>query len=513
MTDCGTDAYRGLKLPLWVAGLIVLVWGFDAAVAVRSDLFRVVDDSFFYLVVADHLAAGDGSTFNGVLRTNGYHPLWAWMLTPVAYFTSDTETYFDAALVLNRVLVLLATLLLADFAWRRASRWSVIALVCGVFWLHALRGTALSEAGVAVLMLAVVLRGFAAYEATYRASIGLGLASGLLVLARLDMVFLLAPMGLYLLWVHRSRAFYPVMWGVVTLVVLCPYLVWNQVTFGHLTPISGATKSTFPDAGFRSSAMPIDYWACLAVSWLSLAVLYFVRAGCSLRSVLFVVTVAASLQSVYLVCFTRFATHWHWYFNLHVVSAALGAGLLLSYLGSLRPLALMVRMMVSRWFQVPLAVCCSLLLCVAVVLLHRGPRQATAVWAELIGEAIPEGSICVVNDSPGMFAFFGGTRIIPTDGLMGDYESHKLFESLGAEAGMRLLGAEYFCWVVGYGQIWHEMDADVSRAGYGRVDIRMKSLILDAWVGSFAFSESDEVLRHFPAETDGTADGFVIWKM
>jgi hypothetical protein len=35
----------------------------------------VADDSLFYLVIGDHIARGDGSTFNGLFYTNGYHPL------------------------------------------------------------------------------------------------------------------------------------------------------------------------------------------------------------------------------------------------------------------------------------------------------------------------------------------------------------------------------------------------------------------------------------------------------
>ncbi len=38
------------------------------------DVFE--DDFFYYLVVARHILAGQGSTFDGTHLTNGYHPLW-----------------------------------------------------------------------------------------------------------------------------------------------------------------------------------------------------------------------------------------------------------------------------------------------------------------------------------------------------------------------------------------------------------------------------------------------------
>ncbi len=36
----------------------------------------VQDDAFYYIKIAQFLASGHGSTFNGLVFTNGYHPLW-----------------------------------------------------------------------------------------------------------------------------------------------------------------------------------------------------------------------------------------------------------------------------------------------------------------------------------------------------------------------------------------------------------------------------------------------------
>ena len=35
-----------------------------------------VDDAFYYLRTAQELGLGNGSTFDGINSTNGYHPLW-----------------------------------------------------------------------------------------------------------------------------------------------------------------------------------------------------------------------------------------------------------------------------------------------------------------------------------------------------------------------------------------------------------------------------------------------------
>src|SRR5678815_5598767 len=55
-------------------------------------VFLLYDDAFYYLGVARHLAAGAGSTFDGLHATNGYHPLWCWALVPLLRAASDPGT-------------------------------------------------------------------------------------------------------------------------------------------------------------------------------------------------------------------------------------------------------------------------------------------------------------------------------------------------------------------------------------------------------------------------------------
>src|SRR5664279_3238103 len=47
------------------------------------------DDFFYYLKIAQNLAHGHGSTINGIVPTNGYHPLWLMALTILSFFTSN----------------------------------------------------------------------------------------------------------------------------------------------------------------------------------------------------------------------------------------------------------------------------------------------------------------------------------------------------------------------------------------------------------------------------------------
>src|SRR3954471_4321452 len=57
----------GIVTAVWLA--VVLFWH-DAPFALTFD------DAWYYLTIGRNLAAGQGSTFDGVNLTNGYHPLW-----------------------------------------------------------------------------------------------------------------------------------------------------------------------------------------------------------------------------------------------------------------------------------------------------------------------------------------------------------------------------------------------------------------------------------------------------
>ena len=92
---------------------VALGLGVRLSLIMSSDeaIVRVVpDDAFYYLTVARNIAAGAGSTFDGVYFTNGYHPLWMLLLIPVT--SLDADSYLRFALLLGVTLNLVAALIL-----------------------------------------------------------------------------------------------------------------------------------------------------------------------------------------------------------------------------------------------------------------------------------------------------------------------------------------------------------------------------------------------------------------
>ena len=94
----------------------------------RFDLVNVIrdvnqDDAFYYFQIAFNLAEGKFSTFDGgITRTNGYHPLWLFLITPF-YWVFDREAAlfaikaFEVMLIASGVALVTAAARLARLPW------------------------------------------------------------------------------------------------------------------------------------------------------------------------------------------------------------------------------------------------------------------------------------------------------------------------------------------------------------------------------------------------------------
>src|SRR5579871_74863 len=80
----GLDRAIGLGLAAFSLGIVV--WLLAAGIQVTDE------DGFYYFKIAQHVARGEGSTFDGLHPTNGYHPLWLLCLVPVYWLTGAPQT-------------------------------------------------------------------------------------------------------------------------------------------------------------------------------------------------------------------------------------------------------------------------------------------------------------------------------------------------------------------------------------------------------------------------------------
>ena len=90
---------RFAPFALFVVGILAYGTIFAWYTLDRFDLLNLIrdgfkDDSFYYFQIAHHMAEGRFSTFDGIARTNGYHPLWMFVLTPFYWLFDKTEALF-----------------------------------------------------------------------------------------------------------------------------------------------------------------------------------------------------------------------------------------------------------------------------------------------------------------------------------------------------------------------------------------------------------------------------------
>src|SRR5512139_3885588 len=95
----------------WFETILILVVMSISLYAALSDAQNLSwrwftrDDAYYYFKVAQNISEGHGSTFDGINRTNGYHPLWMAICVPIFALAR-----FDLVLPLRILFLVLSAL-------------------------------------------------------------------------------------------------------------------------------------------------------------------------------------------------------------------------------------------------------------------------------------------------------------------------------------------------------------------------------------------------------------------
>ena len=258
-------------LPLLLFLLAILAYGASFAwyMLHRFDLFSVIvtyeDDAFYYFQIAKSFAEGRFSTFDGgITRTNGYHPLWMLLITPLWWvFDADGALYavkvFEIMLVAGAVALVVLAARLARLPW--------ILLFAALPVLYRTRGLLLGlEAAAGLFMLGLLFLALVLYaREPVRWRWLLAVVAFLLPWVRLEYVAIsVAATGAlcFLEWSWRDGARGRVPGGAIrsmpSLAAFAPllgacagilvYFAWNGIVFGGIVPVSGATKQLMSQA-------------------------------------------------------------------------------------------------------------------------------------------------------------------------------------------------------------------------------------------------------------------------
>lgn len=207
------------------------------------------DDAFYYFKVAQNVMDGQGFTFDGIARGNGFHPLWMFVILPVFALPGK--------ILPLRVLLVLLTLLsigMASFLHRllKTRVHPALAFLGALAFAllpqtHRITMTSGLEAGLSAFFIVLLLYLLAEHP---KRTGTLSLVAAAALFARLDNVFLVLLSGIWWSWRHglwsreRVRTWIKAMFRYYApmTIFMVAYFAWNWFGFETLMPISGQIK-------------------------------------------------------------------------------------------------------------------------------------------------------------------------------------------------------------------------------------------------------------------------------
>lgn len=216
---------------------------------VSSDLEHLIqwvpDDAFYYFQTARNIVSGYGSTFDGIHKANGFHPLWMFLILPLAANALDSLSFLKTALALSIAFNLLTALLLHALLPRITKRkWVSLAGTALYFlnpqaMLSSLDGLETSISSLAFIICLILILPKHPSEGG-RSPAVLGILLGLLFIARTDNVFYLAALSFAaILQTDRRFRFHDGLILALGVALLTwPWFLWNWLNFGSIMQTS-----------------------------------------------------------------------------------------------------------------------------------------------------------------------------------------------------------------------------------------------------------------------------------
>lgn len=207
---------------------------------------QLVDDGYYYLEIARNISCGNGFTFDGINRTNGFHPLWQFTLVPVFLLTQSRDLAVQAVTMLQTLLFAASGFILYRILLENTKK-ILLSVAAAAFWLlnfwfwskGALSGMETGLLifcyGISLLLFTHSLRGT---YSTWPLSISL-IAT---CMARLDSLALV--IGVCLIFTISGRFRDAIRAGLPVMIYLILYMIVNKVYFGGIFPVSGYIKSS-----------------------------------------------------------------------------------------------------------------------------------------------------------------------------------------------------------------------------------------------------------------------------
>ncbi len=234
------------------------------------DASFVPDDTYYVLSIARSLAAGEGPSASDGILTNGFQPLFAWLLVPLFWVGAEPAAGLRGAVVLSSIfdalcavgLFVLTTNAVVD--GRPARRTPGAAELAGIVWAlspvavgQALNGLETSLALAAVLAVCISLGRPGRVAPAHGRPFLLGALLGVALLARIDTACLCllvaGGLGAQRRWRELVRV------ASAAFLVVAPWWAYEWGRFGTIVPGSGPAV--------RAAALSLEPALGMTLSW------------------------------------------------------------------------------------------------------------------------------------------------------------------------------------------------------------------------------------------------------
>jgi hypothetical protein len=521
------------RLAAWallVAALAVMV-GCCWLVDFDRILRRTPDDAYYYFGIAENIAKGNGPTFDGINKTSGFQPLWMLCLTPVFWFCPNAlETAVRIGLTVQAVFLFVAGALIVSVLSKIFSWKAVLGVaVCYTFLVFSFAVNGMETAAVVLTLAALFAYGFhakvfSAEGPSLFKKFVFGVLLGLVMLARLDTVFLGAAIVAFCAWpaLLSSARRLASLAGAVTILagaslVVAPYLLYNHVTLGAMSPISGALKSGFPHVSVVRSwqamniAVGLPKMALLALILIFalLYVVWYVTTGRRgnrdgrfyFHTAMTALACAILLHALHTLLFMKWAMC-TWHFYTYFLFAAVAVAALLERLISTRVGS------AAYWWAIGGLIAVGILSYgLRMTVSGRLPTWQTvsyeaALWAR---EHTNPSDVFALKDT-GNFGYFSQRRVINLDGVVNNLEYQNVLKNRELQEYFRRNHVKYLVLHGTKDEHPHVFDRT-----YTSEPVEFRSNLYGVWSDPIPLEKSNEVYR--ATYLFKTNDEFVIWRI
>src|SRR5687768_477926 len=199
------------------------------------------DDAYYYFKVAQNISEGQGSTFDGINRTNGYHPLWMLICVPIfALARIDLILPLRILLLVMSGLSAATAILLYRLIGRIFS--PPIGATAALYWVFSFDvwnnvyrpGL---ETGIAAFFIVLLVYKLYEFERSWRMEevspkqiVKIALIAVLTMFSRLDLVFLAGMVGLWVIFRgHLLRFYLPLDIASIIVATLLAFIIRNEL--------------------------------------------------------------------------------------------------------------------------------------------------------------------------------------------------------------------------------------------------------------------------------------------